>query len=205
MGLGWWSYTWWIRELKSFSGITSVDTKVLDKKTRNESEGITAKTIGWLGLSHGGDPAKPEIWDTINGIKVPPLPDKTENDKTIGGIDINNNGVRDDVERLIAEKFGDDKELFPKLIEFSKLERSAMISGKADDSVAHFNFSSCLQKMDFTKPFHEQEEDSKKAREIVEKLSALTYAQANTRDRGKAYAKAMMVIDDRMKSCNVGE
>jgi len=34
----------------------------------------------------------------IDGYTLPPMPDKTENDSTLLGIDSNNNGVRDDVE-----------------------------------------------------------------------------------------------------------
>lgn len=39
---------------------------------------------------------------TINGITVPPAPDSVANNATLAGVDSNNNGVRDDVERLIA-------------------------------------------------------------------------------------------------------
>ena len=45
----------------------------------------------------------PEI---INGITVPPEPDVTLNNATLAGVDSNNNGVRDDVERKIATGFG---------------------------------------------------------------------------------------------------
>jgi hypothetical protein len=40
----------------------------------------------------------------INGISVPPEPDPVVNNATLAGVDSNNNGVRDDVERKIAEK-----------------------------------------------------------------------------------------------------
>ena len=42
----------------------------------------------------------------INGEVVPPEPDATLNDAILAGIDVNNNRVRDDVERILAEKFG---------------------------------------------------------------------------------------------------
>lgn len=41
---------------------------------------------------------EPEV---INGYTLPSEPDPTINDSTLLGIDVNNNGVRDDVERLI--------------------------------------------------------------------------------------------------------
>lgn len=42
---------------------------------------------------------------TIDGEIEPPFPDEKENDKTILGVDINNNGVRDDVEIWINRTF----------------------------------------------------------------------------------------------------
>ena len=43
----------------------------------------------------------------VNGHVLPPEPDKTLNDSTLLGIDVNDNGVRDDVERWIYEKYKD--------------------------------------------------------------------------------------------------
>ncbi|WP_457744487.1 Ig-like domain-containing protein, partial [Sulfurimonas sp.] len=41
------------------------------------------------------------VYKEINGYKLPPEPDETLNNSTLLGIDVNNNGVRDDVERWI--------------------------------------------------------------------------------------------------------
>ena len=43
--------------------------------------------------------------ETINGHTLPPEPDPTVNNSTLLGIDSNNNGVRDDVERWIYQNF----------------------------------------------------------------------------------------------------
>jgi hypothetical protein len=43
----------------------------------------------------------------VNDYTLPPEPDKTLNDSTLLGIDVNGNGVRDDVERWIYEKYKD--------------------------------------------------------------------------------------------------
>jgi len=43
--------------------------------------------------------------EVINGFKLPPEPDKALNDSTLLGIDVNDNGVRDDVERKIVKKY----------------------------------------------------------------------------------------------------
>jgi len=45
------------------------------------------------------------IYKEINGYKLPPEPDPVINSSTLLGIDINNNGVRDDVERKIIETY----------------------------------------------------------------------------------------------------
>ena len=46
-----------------------------------------------------------EIYKNINGHRLPPEPNKALNDSTLLGIDLNDNGVRDDVERWIFEEY----------------------------------------------------------------------------------------------------
>ncbi|DAB30569.1 MAG TPA: hypothetical protein CFH84_03325 [Sulfurimonas sp. UBA12504] len=53
---------------------------------------------------------QPEV---INGHTLPSEPDPTINDSTLLGIDVNNNGVRDDVERYVIKRYAQDPE-FPK-------------------------------------------------------------------------------------------
>jgi len=48
----------------------------------------------------------------INGYVLPPEPDTVVNNSTLLGVDTNNNGVRDDVERYIIYRFS--KEEYPK-------------------------------------------------------------------------------------------
>jgi len=43
--------------------------------------------------------------EVINGHMLPPVPDSKINDATLEGVDVNNNGVRDDVERWIIKKY----------------------------------------------------------------------------------------------------
>ena len=43
----------------------------------------------------------------INGYTLPPEPDPKINNATLLGVDANNNGVRDDVERYLLEKYKD--------------------------------------------------------------------------------------------------
>lgn len=51
------------------------------------------------GGAGGSSTAKTEV---VNGITVPTAPDPTLNAATLAGVDSNNNGVRDDVERKVA-------------------------------------------------------------------------------------------------------
>ena len=46
-----------------------------------------------------------QVPEMINGIAVPPEPNPTINNATLVGVDSNNNGVRDDVERKLAANF----------------------------------------------------------------------------------------------------
>jgi hypothetical protein len=45
------------------------------------------------------------IYWEIDGYRLPSEPDPTENDATLGGVDANSNGVRDDVERKIYAEY----------------------------------------------------------------------------------------------------
>lgn len=64
-------------------------TLTLQAKTGNTLSNALTLTVAW----------------TVNGYTLPPEPDKTVNEATLGGIDSNSNGVRDDVERKIYEKY----------------------------------------------------------------------------------------------------
>ena len=45
------------------------------------------------------------IPEVVNGYKLPPNPNSKINDATLQGVDVNDNGVRDDVERKIVYKY----------------------------------------------------------------------------------------------------
>jgi len=58
----------------------------------------------------------------VSGRTLPPEPDPAVNKATIAGVDSNNDGLRDDVERWLDEKYGGDKK---KLSGVRKYARSA--------------------------------------------------------------------------------
>jgi hypothetical protein len=78
------------------------------------------------GGGSGGSTSKAEV---INGITVPPEPDATLNAATLAGVDSNSNGVRDDVERKIADSFGSDKLKYESALTLAKAEQSLLSSG----------------------------------------------------------------------------
>ena len=50
--------------------------------------------------------------EVINGHTLPPEPDSVANNATLLGIDVNDNGVRDDVERWIYETYKDKHAIY---------------------------------------------------------------------------------------------
>lgn len=64
---------------------------------------ISIVTLSGCGGGSGSAAGGASSGETINGILVPPLPDLTANNATLAGVDSNRNGVRDDVERDIAQ------------------------------------------------------------------------------------------------------
>lgn len=61
--------------------------------------------------------------ETINGITVPPEPDPKVNNATLAGVDVNGNGVRDDVERKIVQILIDPQKISYALIYAKSYER----------------------------------------------------------------------------------
>lgn len=53
------------------------------------------------------NPLHVTVYKEKDGHRLPPMPDETLNNSTLLGIDINNNGVRDDVERWIYTRYNE--------------------------------------------------------------------------------------------------
>lgn len=76
-------------------------------------------------------------YEVINGITVPPEPAPSINNATLAGVDVNGNGVRDDVERKIAAALQPgDTTSFAKSIEYAKHYQSLAINSIRDRSSA---------------------------------------------------------------------
>ena len=68
---------------------------------------------------------KPEV---INGVVVPPEPAVDLNNLTIAGFDANGNGIRDDVERLVARNFGSDVRMYSLAFRNAKTLQTALLN-----------------------------------------------------------------------------
>jgi len=61
-------------------------------------------------------------YDDVFG-KLPPTPDPIENNKTLAGIDANNNGIRDDVEIAIYNNHKDSAKVTAAMYQYAKTEQ----------------------------------------------------------------------------------
>lgn len=70
----------------------------------------------------------PTVPQVINGIAVPPEPDPVANNATLLGVDVNNNGVRDDVERQIATTYGVNAARYDAALRAAKSDQEYLIA-----------------------------------------------------------------------------
>ena len=66
---------------------------------------LIISSIFFMGCSF--KPSIPPNQTNINGYTVPVMPDETVNNSTLDGVDSDGNGVRDDIDRYIAETYPD--------------------------------------------------------------------------------------------------
>jgi len=86
-------------------------TEINGTKLIGKSEG-TATIRAQVGREYSQE-RNVTVYKIINGHRLPPEPDPAINSSTLLGIDSNNNGVRDDVERYIYNRYSEDTD-FPK-------------------------------------------------------------------------------------------
>lgn len=80
--------------------------------------------------------------EVINGIEVPPLPTLADAIATFSGVDLNVDGVRDDIERYIAGQYGNEQNRYLAIREYV---RTAQIAMEHTDSREAFNMNSEVQ------------------------------------------------------------
>ncbi|TJZ70050.1 carbohydrate-binding protein [Chitiniphilus eburneus] len=77
-------------------------------------------------------PIPPGNTDTINGIKVPPNPGAAGR-KTLAGIDADQDGVRDDVQRFLAQEVGQHPARFKYAMEMARLAQQQILTVNGND------------------------------------------------------------------------
>lgn len=94
---------------------------------------IMATALSACGGSHMAPPNQP---DKINGIAVPPDPGAAA-DATLLGVDVNGNGVRDEIDRRIAQDYGLNPSQYDGVMRAAKLDQSYLyINGEPGLSTA---------------------------------------------------------------------
>lgn len=68
--------------------------------------------------------------EIVNGVAVPPEPPPELNNATLAGFDVNGNGVRDDVERVLASSFGSSP-LVATYLRFATAEQQVLLTGSS--------------------------------------------------------------------------
>ena len=161
---------------------TSTLSKPLFARVLAFGAGVCAcALLAGCGGGAGGGVANPST-TTINGIQVPPDPGPA-NDATLAGIDANHNGVRDDVERAIAARYGNNLTEWRAAMQAARADQMSVVadgnpSASQAANVAEMKSGACL--VDAFEP----EGDSS----LVTKASGFVYALTlNTSSRYDAF------------------
>lgn len=86
--------------------------------------------------------------NVINGIHVPPAPDPSANKATVAGVDSDQDGVRDDVQRFIAEQFGTDPAKYSEMISLARSEQAAIVSPTPENVAKYLAQIGCISDHD---------------------------------------------------------
>ncbi len=130
------------------------------------------------------NPVTLEIYWEVNGHRLPPEPDPKVNNATLLGVDVNDNGVRDDVERWIYEKYKDKHPIHIDIAMQAAKAKQLVLEkpGKAkeihDIVVAPIDCES-YYKVCIDKPLVKEKINGRKFRNII----------FNTKERMNAYIK----------------
>ena len=97
------------------------------------------------GCGGGGGGGAAQTQESINGIAVPPNPDSTANQATVGGVDSNGNGIRDDVDRMIATEFGSNPSSYAEAAAYARTQQAALKTPTPSAVDAHIALLKCIK------------------------------------------------------------
>ena len=129
---------------------------------------------------------------TVDGHVLPPEPDKALNDSTLLGIDTNDNGVRDDVERWIYDRYKDEHPIMiPLRMQTSRAYQKIIVDpSKAKETTkimetaeyCEWAFTSLSANYFSRKPLVLIEPE-----DAIKEDKEMKYVQYNTTQRARAY------------------
>lgn len=114
---------------------------------------------------------------------TPPAPASDTNATTVGGIDSDANGVRDDIDVLLARNFESSENDYAIALAHAKSLQSALLQPNDANARAHVNTIICASD------------------QLLTMLRETTLATLDTPDRRKAYAKAFAGIEVKDQGC----
>lgn len=122
-----------LKECRNLTGSEN-KSKITATITMSKKYGFLAGGL-FLVTGCGGGTEPPTSAEAINGIFVPPEPDVAANNATLAGVDSNSNGVRDDVERKIAQQFGNDPSKYQSVFNYAKTEQDLIVNGNYENYI----------------------------------------------------------------------
>jgi len=129
-----------------------------------------------------------DIYWEVNGHRLPPMPDEKKNNETLLGIDSNSNGVRDDVERWIYERYKDKHPIYAALAMDSAQADQEALKGSTHYEKAHNMSSDVIDCEGYYKYFADMNGEQK----IIDEYDRVAGREVlsrtvNNKDRVKAY------------------
>jgi hypothetical protein len=125
--------------------------------------------------------------DVINGFTMPPCPDQALNDSTLLGIDSNNNGVRDDVERWLINRYKNDHKIVTE-IGFQGARASQIVIQNPDEAGETYHIEgAALYCNSYFKDFADIDGGQILIDHIIINSTAFRSVQFNTAARIRAY------------------
>ncbi|TJZ65219.1 carbohydrate-binding protein [Chitiniphilus eburneus] len=136
--------------------------------------------------------------DTINGIKVPPDPGSAGR-KTLAGIDADQDGVRDDVQRFLAQEVGKHPARFKYAMEMARITQQKVLTANGNDrDLAKSLATQWGMALDcFYGTYKDSTEDYEWRLQFSKKSTALNY---NTPERMESYVKYGELLSGRVIS-----
>lgn len=120
----------------------------------------------------------------VNGQAVPPEPEARQNASTIAGVDSDRNGIRDDLDRVIAARWGTDQTLFVAAQEHAKALQKVLTNPESVE------LTNIYVKLAVCSTLSRRNDDS-----------AIAKIMLDTIDRRRAYARAFAGVVLSKKEC----